>query len=721
MPAASHYLRIKAAAKTKAAMVKAKSIGLKDGSLRKESTIDDCTECGDAPNASLSNLFNSFHHSYLLHLKPETKHNMARSLRKRMELRHEHPGRPVYNGHYVRVSPEPLKNPKLVLVSEDACSMLGLDSEDVTSEEFIKYFSGDVKGALAQYQDVDIETWATPYALSIMGKRYVQDKLFGGDGYGDGRAISRTTVDPDAEGAVEAVKQYYPEQARRYELQLKGAGPTPFCRAMHYLGVGTTRALCLIASEGESKKVFFGLKKKKKEGDMSLRPWYSDKDKATAKTISVEDPRLAGYSEADRREIVNQYAIRAKSEPETMIEEKCAVTTRVCSSFIRVGHLDLFARRVVNLIRGGEDEISSDVDYSLVKKTDEYIELEDMMWHACYREFYAEGYSPFIEKKDAKGAALAMLDSSMIKLAEMVANWVRVGFVQGNFNADNCLVSGNTMDYGPFGFIDVYHPLASKWTAPKNEESYGFINQTKAGYANFTTLLESVLPIVEVCGGNVDEIRQSILAKAENVFAEALAKAIRSKMGLELGPSEMAKQADALWKDIEPLLRIARADWTLFWRQLTYVALNFSPSNSETGSTPDTEKMMEVLLGTNSTNPFYDPLTPEHRTTLKSWLSNWHKALVICHEYYLSQRTFAPPCERMQRANPKYTLREWMLVESYSTASGSKYSQGDYSLVQELHQLTKDPYSEGSPENHAKYYRRAPDESLRTGGTAFMS
>jgi hypothetical protein len=303
MPAASHYLRIKAAAKTKAAMVKAKSIGLKDGSLRKESTIDDCTECGDAPNASLSNLFNSFHHSYLLHLKPETKHNMARSLRKRMELRHEHPGRPVYNGHYVRVSPEPLKNPKLVLVSEDACSMLGLDSEDVTSEEFIKYFSGDVKGAIAQYQDVDIETWATPYALSIMGKRYVQDKLFGGDGYGDGRAIScgevlvpyspdETTVDPDAEGAVEAVKQYYPEQARRYELQLKGAGPTPFCRgadgrtvlrssireflaseAMHDLGVGTTRALCLIASEGESKKVFFGLKKKKKEGDMSLRPW----------------------------------------------------------------------------------------------------------------------------------------------------------------------------------------------------------------------------------------------------------------------------------------------------------------------------------------------------------------------------------------------------------------------------------------------------------------
>jgi uncharacterized protein YdiU (UPF0061 family) len=219
--------------------------------------------------------------------------------------------------------------------------------------------------------------------------------------------------------------------------------------------------------------------------------------------------------------------------------------------------------------------------------------------------------------------------------------------------------------YGPFGFIDVYHPLASKWTAPKNEDSYGFINQTKAGYANFSTLVESVLPIVEVHGGSTDEIRQSMLSKAENVFAEALAKALRSKMGLDIGPPEMAKQADALWKDIEPLLRIARADWTLFWRQLTYVALNFSPSDSESGTTQDPEKMLQVLLGTEFTNPFYDALTPEHRTTLKSWLGNWHKALVICHGYYLSHRSFAPPCERMQRANPKYTLREWMLVESY--------------------------------------------------------
>ena len=37
------------------------------------------------------------------------------------------------------------------------------------------------------------------------------------------------------------------------------------------------------------------------------------------------------------------------------------------------------------------------------------------------------------------------------RLAAMIADWIRVGFCQGNFNADNCLVGGRTMDYGPFG------------------------------------------------------------------------------------------------------------------------------------------------------------------------------------------------------------------------------------------------------------------------------
>ena len=248
------------------------------------------------------------------------------------------------------------------------------------------------------------------------------------------------------------------------------------------------------------------------------------------------------------------------------------------------------------------------------------------------------------------------------------------------------------------------------------------MNQPKAGYANFAVLVESLLPLIDANGGNVDEIRNEVLNKARDVFSEAVDKSMRSKMGIEIASSDNDKDSDQLWEEIEPLLRTARSDWTLFWRQLTYVASEFSPT------TPDIElnydKMLTVLLGDENTNPFYETLTDENRETLLAWLKKWHKSLVSSHQYAMSlpnADSIPPPEERMRRSNPKYTLREWMLVDSYTKADVGKFMPGDYSLIHELHNLSKDPYGEGTPENHKKYYRRAPDESLSAGGTAFMS
>ncbi|MCL1483092.1 MAG: protein adenylyltransferase SelO family protein [Marinobacter sp.] len=45
-----------------------------------------------------------------------------------------------------------------------------------------------------------------------------------------------------------------------------------------------------------------------------------------------------------------------------------------------------------------------------------------------------------------------------------MANWIRVGYCQGNFNSDNCAAGGFTLDYGPFGFCDVFDPQFQPWT-----------------------------------------------------------------------------------------------------------------------------------------------------------------------------------------------------------------------------------------------------------------
>ena len=282
-------------------------------------------------------------------------------------------------------------------------------------------------------------------------------------------------------------------------------------------------------------------------------------------------------------------------------------------------------------------------------------------------------------------------------------------------DADNCLVAGRTMDYGPFGFVDVYHPLSAKWTG--SGEHFGFMNQPNAGFANFAVLVESLLPIIDANGGDGEATREEMLEKAKGVFSDAVGKAMRMKMGFEGGPAEVVKEADELWEGIEPLLRGSRGDWVLFWRQLTYVAAEYKNESS------DYKGMLKTLLGDKQTYPFYDKLSGEDEASLLAWIEKWHQLLCKCY----SDDGSSAPEEIMRLANPKYVLREYMLVDAYLKADSGKTPgsplpvTSDYSGVHELYSLIKEPYSEGTEEQSKKYYRRAPDESLTAGGTAFMS
>ena len=253
------------------------------------------------------------------------------------------------------------------------------------------------------------------------------------------------------------------------------------------------------------------------------------------------------------------------------------------------------------------------------------------------------------------------------------------------------------------------------------------MNQPNAGFANFAVLVESLLPIIEASGDiDANEVRDQVLEKAKGVFEEAVAEAMRTKLGLVGGSEEAKTSAEDLWGEIEQLLRGSRGDWTVFWRQLTYVAAAYPPAKAteggQDGDPPDYDSMMTTLLSEKNTYPFYEELTEENRAKLRVWIEKWHRAL----DKHSTENS--PPEETMRLANPKYTLREWMLVEAYTRAdpgkpSGSPFpaTGGDYGGVRELFELCKDPYGEGSVEMSAKYYRRAPDEALTAGGTAFMS
>src|SRR5512141_507149 len=146
--------------------------------------------------------------------------------------------RQVHGALYSRVQPTPVRAPRLLAHAREVAALLGLTEDDVASPAFAEVFGGN---ALLEGME--------PFAANYGGYQFGQ---WAGQ-LGDGRAISLGEV----VGA----------RGERWELQLKGAGLTPYSRsadgravlrssvreflcseAMHHLGVPTTRALSLVAT-----------------------------------------------------------------------------------------------------------------------------------------------------------------------------------------------------------------------------------------------------------------------------------------------------------------------------------------------------------------------------------------------------------------------------------------------------------------------------------------
>lgn len=606
--------------------------------------------------------------------------------------------RQVTSGHYVPVLPTPLPDPRLLILSPAMTAELGLDAAACREDAgFTQFFSGDLAAGPG------FESWCTPYALSIMGQRYTNNCPFGnGNGYGDGRAVSIgevvVPVDARREGAEPG------DDVRRWELQLKGGGRTPFCRgadgravlrssireflaseAMHNLGVPTTRALSLIVSGQER----------------SQRPWYSGEDKAN---ITEDDPRLAQIPQFMRKQLIAQLQ-QGNQDPDVMVSEKCAITCRVSPSFTRVGHVDLFARRAFTERRTQDGPLRR--------------QLNAMVAHAIFREFPdlletppaaaaaadAATEVPFL----SKDVTMAFLDRAADGIARLMAEWLRVGFAQGNFNADNCLVGGRTMDYGPFGFMEKYDPAFAKWTG--SGDHFAYFNQPQAGFANWNVLAESCLPVLEAGGGSnkdLDTARTKAVAK----FRTAVNACWRRKLGF--APAADEDEGDhvsqALFSELERLMRKFDVDFTITWRQLAHVvdlAQGQGGANQGWNSSDldDAALVASLEFAFNQQAEFEQDQT---KALWATWLRRWLAALQA------EAQDPAQVARNMRLANPKYVPREWMLVEAYSAAADD-----DMSMVHELFDLFASPYDERTPELEAKYYRRDPKE--KRAGTAFMT
>ncbi|KAK1266451.1 hypothetical protein QJS04_geneDACA016299 [Acorus gramineus] len=326
--------------------------------------------------------------------------------------------REVLHAFYSKVSPSvKVENPELVVWSESVAELLDLDPKEFERPDFPLIFSG-----------------AAPL---VGGLSYAQ--CYGGHQFGvwagqlgDGRAITLgEIVNPKGE---------------RWELQLKGAGKTPYSRfadglavlrssireflcseAMHGLGIPTTRALCLVTT-----------------GKNVTRDMFYD-----------GNPK----------------------------EEPGAIVCRVAQSFLRFGSFQIHASR------GKED-------LELVRVLGDYTirhhfpQFENMSKSEGLSFKVDQESSSVVDLTSNKYAAWSVEIAE--RTASLIASWQGVGFTHGVLNTDNMSILGLTIDYGPFGFLDAFDPSFTPNTTDLPGRRYCFANQPDIGLwniAQFTTTL----------------------------------------------------------------------------------------------------------------------------------------------------------------------------------------------------------------------------------------
>ena len=338
--------------------------------------------------------------------------------------------------------PTPLKEPVLVAVSEEAAACLGESAQTIQGcPAWAAWLSGSC--ALEQPR-----CYATVYAGHQFGVFVPR--------LGDGRALNL--------GALNG-----------WELQLKGAGPTPFARhadgravlrssvreflcseAMHGLGIATTRALSLA---------------------VSLTP-----------------------------------VVRERLEP-------AAVVCRMAPSFLRFGHFEYFAYRAKT--RAQSDPHAKSLAQQQTAAMLRSLAEVDPGFSSL------QGLSGFNQVTD-------FLNIVTRKTARLMADWMSVGFMHGVMNTDNFSALGLTIDYGPFSFMEAFDPNFI-CNHSDHEGRYRYASQPSIGFWNLQRLLSAFAALhdVDLKSQSAQSLLEEAQSNYETAFYNRFEGRMRDKLGLE--------------------------------------------------------------------------------------------------------------------------------------------------------------------------------------------
>ena len=250
---------------------------------------------------------------------------------------------------------------------------------------------------------------------------------------------------------------------------------------------------------------------------------------------------------------------------ETQLEG--AILTRVASSHIRVGTFQYIAARN--------------------KKG----ELEMLFEYVIKRHY------PEIES--SKNQALDLLNVVLNKQIELVVNWMRVGFIHGVMNTDNMSIAGETIDYGPCAFMDIYDPK-TVFSSIDKLGRYAYCNQPIITKWNLSRFAECLIPLIDGDQDKAIKLATEVIDTFEKKYEEKWLGMMRSKIGL----TDEDEKDKFLILDLLTWMHQNKVDYTNTFCHL----MNFQTQNDivyENNEFSDWKKRWQERLSQNSSSEKY--------------------------------------------------------------------------------------------------------------------
>ena len=253
---------------------------------------------------------------------------------------------------------------------------------------------------------------------------------------------------------------------------------------------------------------------------------------------AVLGPMLREYIMSEAMHALNIPTTRSLAvvtNGENVYREKAlpgAILTRIASSHIRVGTFEYAALHQDKII------IQKLVDYTI------------------------ERHYPWIKKE--KNKPLLLVKNVIEKQVDLIIHWMRVGFIHGVMNTDNMTLSGETIDYGPCAFMDVYDSR-TVFSSIDHSGRYAYANQPHIAQWNLARLGEAILPLLYDECENAEEI----IEEALNDFGTLYEKKWLSMMRAKLGLFDNREEDECLIMDLLHWMQRAGADFTNTFLYLT--------------------------------------------------------------------------------------------------------------------------------------------------------